>query len=220
MFFPATSLGFGAGRVAATISQEDAAGSASNLTEYTFSGMSLGTIADDRIIVVGVCGFVTSDTIDSVTVGGISATTIIEQAVADGFLELWQALVPTGTTGDVVITFSDGVANCAAVTHAIYGATQTVFDTGSDTTDQLSDTLAIPSGGVAVGTAFSANGASASFVWGGLTEDVEQQAGAENTFITGASIASATKETALTVTCDVTNESSGVAMLIASFGGY
>lgn len=218
MLMSAYQLGFGGGRPAASVSQTAAAASASDLTEYTFSGLSLGVAAVNRKIVVIVGGFVNSDTINTVTVGGVSTTTIIEQAVTEGFLELRQADVPTGTTGDVVVTWSAGVSNCLVGVYRVIGATDAAFDTGVDTTDTLNDTLNIPTGGVVIGGAFSAAGASASFSWTNLTEDFEQQAGAESTFITGASNAFAGGEVARSISCQVTNETSGVAMLLASWG--
>lgn len=221
MLFQSPILGFGTGLAAATVSNTSTGNSGSNLTAYTFSGLAIGAAITGRKVVVIASGFVSSDTINSVTVGGVSATTVLEQAVADGFLEMWQVEMPTsgGTTGDVVVTFSAGVCNCAVGVYAIFGAAFAAHDTGSDTTDTLSDTLNIPVGGVAIGGAFSANGASASFVWTNLTEDYELQHGAENTFQTGASGA-LEAEVARTISCAVTNESSGVAMVLASWAPY
>ena len=88
----------------AEVSQTASDGSASNLTAYTFSGLSLGVAATNRKIVVVVGGFADGgETISSVTVGGISAEPVISQAATNTFLEMWQADVPTGTTGDVVV---------------------------------------------------------------------------------------------------------------------
>src|SRR3990167_11105596 len=84
-------------------------GSATDLTTYTFSAENLGVAASDRFIVVTITGR-SSDggarTIDTVTIGGVTATINIQIANSGSFNGIATAAVPTGTTGDIVITWS------------------------------------------------------------------------------------------------------------------
>ena len=94
--------------------------STSNLTTYTFSGVSLGTPHATRYIIVGVVSIASSSrTISSASIAGISATL---SSNASGFTEgrMIIAAVPTGETGDVVVTHSGGCTSCAIGVWAAY----------------------------------------------------------------------------------------------------
>jgi hypothetical protein len=88
----------------------------SNLTTYTFSACDLGTADADRSIIVAVgAGRVSagSRTVSSLTIGGVSATFAgRKQTVNLNANEIWYAKVPTGATGDVVVTFNSGMLGC------------------------------------------------------------------------------------------------------------
>jgi hypothetical protein len=88
----------------------------SNLTTYTFSTCDLGTADADRSIIVAVgAGRVSagSRTVSSLTIGGVSATFAgRKQTVNLNANEIWYAKVPTGATGDVVVTFNSGMLGC------------------------------------------------------------------------------------------------------------
>jgi hypothetical protein len=88
----------------------------SNLTTYTFSACDLGTADADRSIIVAVgAGRVSagSRTVSSLTIGGVSATFAgRKQTVNLNANEIWYAKVPTGATGDVVVTFNAGMLGC------------------------------------------------------------------------------------------------------------
>ncbi len=93
-----------------------ATSSSSNLTTYTFAGVSIGTAAADRYVVVAAhtdCG-AASPTV--VTIGGINAT-LLE---ANDGVGLFMALVPTGTTASIVVTFS---ATCARAAIGVWSVT-------------------------------------------------------------------------------------------------
>jgi hypothetical protein len=91
-----------------------------NLTTYTFTAASLGTAHADRYVIVGVAsvaGF--ARTISSATIGGVAATLNHNQNL--GFTgRIISAAVPTGATGDVVLTFSGAMTSCAIGVWAAY----------------------------------------------------------------------------------------------------
>ena len=111
---------------------------ASDLTTYTFSSQNLGTAAPDRHIIVGVAARKggSATTISSVTVGGVSATIVDQYSNSDSNSNISGiaiASVPTGTTGDIVVTFG---AQMVRAVIAVYRATNlssaTEFDKAED----------------------------------------------------------------------------------------
>jgi len=81
-------------------------------TTYTFTSLAIGNPDSLRAIFVGVTG-ANGGTVNSVTVGGISATQVVANTGTNFSLALWVAVVPTGTTANVVVTFAAGQARCA-----------------------------------------------------------------------------------------------------------
>lgn len=156
---------------------------------FTFSNKSLGVAATDRKIIVGIYGFDSNagGTIDSVTVAGNTATEIV--SVSDtpsdhSLAAIYIADVPTGSTGDVVVTFSENFFDCGITVYRMTGATSsTAHDTATDSgaTASLSATIDIPANGAAVAfTGFSLLIGSA--MWSGLTEDTDVQISVSRSF--------------------------------------
>lgn len=114
---------------------------AANQAAYTFAGCDLGAAAATREIFVVIAAYQggTARTLSSVTIGGVAAT--LETTFTNGtarLLGLARATVPSGATGDVVVTFSGAVQNCnialyRAVNRAAAGtgASDTSSATGS-----------------------------------------------------------------------------------------
>jgi hypothetical protein len=71
-------------------------------TTFTFNSQAIGTAAADRWVIVATSsnpfGFFPS----SVTIGGVAATLIIQASVTS----MWAALVPTGTTANIVVNLA------------------------------------------------------------------------------------------------------------------
>lgn len=115
-----------------------ASNSTADLTTYTFSNVSLGTPHSTRYIIVGVVTISSSNrTISSASIGGIGAT-ISSNASGTYRGSMIIAAVPTGATGNVVITHSGGCTSCAIGVWAAY-------DIGSTTAH--SAVTAVSSGG-------------------------------------------------------------------------
>jgi len=85
--------------------------SASDSSSYTLTGFDFGAVAAGRVIAVGIYGRTGSAlSITSVTIGGVTATLQGLQSHTSSGNTIWvavyAALVPTGTSGSVVATFS------------------------------------------------------------------------------------------------------------------
>lgn len=145
------------------------------LTTYTFSSQSLGTAAADRYIVVGAATRQTGGlTLSSVTVGGVSATIVVQQNNGDGTTGLAIAAVPSGTTGDIVVTWSGASARCAIVFYRLTGLdSATPTDTDSDTATDPSFTLTKAAGPTIGITSVSSGSLSCS--WTNLTENADSE---------------------------------------------
>ena len=173
-------LGQNSGAASASISFTASAVSASDLTTYTFASQSLGSAATGRKIIVGVGGSQTSGVaISSVTVAGVPATSIATNVAASGAFNrsaLYIADVPTGTTGDVVVTFASGVLRAGVGVWAAYNLnSSTATSTGTSLSNPYSSSLTVNAGGIAVCYAFTyfASGLP-THSYSGLTKDFDQ----------------------------------------------
>src|SRR5262245_51584457 len=131
-------LGYGA--AVTPISNTFTAVSASdtvNRTTYTFTGLSIGAADATRRVICAVhwdANSVGGQTISSATIGGVSATihgTAIDET-SGSYVQFISALVPTGTTATVSVTFGGGNAACfVAVWRQINESSSTPFATQS-----------------------------------------------------------------------------------------
>lgn len=193
-----------------------AASSSTDTDTYTFSSQNLGTAAADRYIFVGVTSRSsgTTNTINSVTVGGVTATQVELQRTVTTVVNmagLYIAAVPTGTTGDVVVTFNATTLRCGI---GMWGATglASATATDSDVSSANAPTYAIDvvAGGFAIGVAYGAdNNAPGATTWTGITEDYDGVSEGTNVN-TGASDTFETTQTNLTITATFSDPDSGV----------
>ena len=94
---------------------------------YTFSSANLGTASADRHIVVGRVTRDSNKDASGITVGGVSASLVVRATGTDrGRAEIWIAAVPTGATGDIVITYSSTPApNDTVFVYELHGFSAT-----------------------------------------------------------------------------------------------
>lgn len=115
---------------------------ATNASSYTFTACDIGAVpaaGETREVFVSIewyQGGTASRTLSSVTIGGVSAT--LETAFNNGVLQAMcvaRAVVPTGTTGDVVVTFSNTVFSCSIATYRVMNraSASAATDSGSAT---------------------------------------------------------------------------------------
>ncbi|NMN56860.1 hypothetical protein FHT36_000738 [Xanthobacter sp. SG618] len=114
-----------------------------NASSYTFAGCDIGAAppaGETREVFVAVGwyqGGSASRTLSSVTIGGIAAT--LETPFNNGVLQalcVARAVVPTGTTADIALTFSNTVQSCNLAAYRVMNrpsAAAGASDTGSAT---------------------------------------------------------------------------------------
>lgn len=205
---------------AVTVSFVGVSKDATNLTTYTFSSHAIGTAATSRKVVVAIStGGASVTAASSVTIGGVSATLVIAKTINpdNNNTEIWQAAVPTGTTGDIVVVWNAAALHCGIGVWAVYDAASaasatasTSFASGTD----LSASINIPEKGVCISSAHANN--VRTFVAQGLTEDYEDNIESGRMQV-GGSDAFATQQTGLTVGTTVSSADIGV-LVVASWG--
>lgn len=192
------------------ITYTDTAVDTNDLSSYTFTARSIGTAAADRRIIVGIfarSSVSTTIAVSGVTVAGITAA-VVPGTPAGGpngsvstETSLWIVDVPTGTTGDIVVTLNNTGSRCAI---ALWSATgivgspsdvATYFVSGSNNTISLNADVLTGSIVVAIG---GCNSSAVTMTWTGATEDVD--AAVETSRYTAASHLSVGAETPRTFT--------------------
>lgn len=152
---------------------------ASTLTTYTFSGVDFGDPSSSRRVVVGLSSWQNViKSIVSVTIGGVAATIHESNFVQWSAGAIASAIVPSGTSGDVVVTWSTNCAVCMMSCYSVYNESNpTPVISLKDTTAplSLSPTLSDQTAVIALAEIAVASG---SFTWGGtlgIVEDDDRQ---------------------------------------------
>lgn len=167
----------GGGGSGVTLTLTDNSVDTDNLTTYTFSSQSFGAADSDREIFILVSAIASSPAeIDSVSVAGNAASGVVEAenwGGGRGLAAIYRVALPTGTTGDVVVTFGEAMNECGIGVVAANGWTgsTTPHDTAEDGDGALS--LNIPSNGFALAVAYGVG----SGTWTGLTERYDEAMG-------------------------------------------
>ena len=181
-------IGFGAGGNAAVLSFQQAVSSGVDSSTYTFSSVAFGAAHPSRVVywAGGGIGNGALRTVSSVTIGGVTATVMHSSTVGTSRVDIYAALVPTGTTGDIVVTYSGTMFNCGgAVWSAVDAiAGTTAFHTAATTTDAASININVDTLGYAIGVSFANGGTSCT--WTGLTEESDTLIEAGNNVSTAA----------------------------------
>ena len=121
-------------------------------SSHTHSSMAFGDTHAARYIAVAVDVQVTDAT--SVTIGGVAAT-LVESVGVGGFystfLSLWIASVPTGTTGDVVVSAGSAIGKTIVHVFRIVGITSaTATATITDDTAPIALSIAVQNFGIVI----------------------------------------------------------------------
>lgn len=129
------------------------AGGGQGNTAYTFSGLSFGTAAANRVLIVvlleGKSDSPTNGVATGVTIGGVAATKVVGNSSGEVNGSIWQAPVPSGTSGSVVVTCFDNRNTVAVILYSVKTNTQAATNSGSSTTG-AAIAATVPTGGYAV----------------------------------------------------------------------
>jgi hypothetical protein len=201
-----------------TISAQGCTANTVNAASYTFTAHAIGAASATRHVAVLVSAedSAITHTITGITLDTVGMTEVVQMTTAGSFITTAIFIISdtTGTTGDIVVTDSEGITNLTICVYAIYDLTSAVADsTNFDfETASAAQTLNIntTSPGIALAICGSAS-AAATTTWTGLTEAVDTNH-AEGTYST-ADLAPTSASTPLAVTCDFTgtDDSAGVA---------
>ncbi len=110
-------------------------------TSHTFASQAISTAASNRFVIVvistgmDVGGTLTNGHPLTVTIGGVSATKLFAPVPSggdnDSIMSMWGALVPTGTTASIVMTWNVSQRRVGLATYALYYHTMVPTYTGS-----------------------------------------------------------------------------------------
>jgi hypothetical protein len=104
--------------------------------------------------------------------------------------------VPSGTTADIVVSFSQNMTRCAIAVYAVYNLQGlTPVATGEDLTLPCSFGLAVTAGDLIIAGAYSTNTSTDSWTWTNVTEDNEIKAEAGGRPTSAASLLTTVTET-------------------------
>lgn len=206
--------------MAATVDYRAAYADTTNTDVYTFSSADIGTAASDRYVVC-VChqrkAGTAAASLTSATIAGVSASIPVQEISTtsnSNLVAIIIAAVPTGTTGDVVLTWSVSGVDSAIEVYAVYGIDgATAHDTDQSAASDPSLSLNVEAGGIVIGGGTCSLGTSGA--WTGITEDNENISG--TMYYGSASDAFASASTPLAVTLTWSGSDVQTATVVASW---
>lgn len=150
---------------------------ASNNSTYTFTATDVGSAEATRRVIVGAHQYGGSVTLTSATIGGVSATEVTTDSANTAQTLLLIAHVPTGTTADVVLTWSGSTSGSAVSVWTATGlSSDTAVDSGRSATNPATDTISTVDGGFIIGVfTINGNGVLSTTTWSGVAEDFDVQ---------------------------------------------
>lgn len=150
-------------------------------TTYTFTAQSLGAVvigADKRYtIVTAGCPSGSSQVVNGITVGGLSATKVVNFGTAQAAAEIW--IVETtslGATADIAVTWSAGAPGCGIGVYRMVNpssSTASATATANGVAGVCTATLTIATGGKAIAVTQSANTVLCTNTWTGTALPTE-----------------------------------------------
>jgi hypothetical protein len=193
----------------------------------TFTSMALGDADTNRhiIVVVSTDRGASDRVVSSVSIGGTSAA---KQAEADSgvgaqtnSVSIWSAIVPTGTTADIEVTYTGLVTRSVCAVYAAYRSDTTITtnSTSSDITEPLS-VSSFDAGDYCVAAVISGVSdlsVTPTISWTGITEDAEEDAagsGGRNVLFVASTVSGGSIDVSATVSGTRDREA---ALVIASW---
>lgn len=139
--------------------------------------MTFGAAGGNRRVAVAIA-YLSTTAINSVTIGGVTASQVDAAVSGSARSCIWVAEVPSGTSGNVAISGHDGVSSGRAMAVSIYSIYNLLSDTarshGNDASSPYSISLTTALNDVAIGCmATFVLGGAATHTWTNLTENVD-----------------------------------------------
>ncbi len=169
-------LGFFASALSAsvspTVTYQGSAADTADLTTYTFASQPIGTASASRRVVVAI--HTRTATISTVTIGGVSATLDRDYNLSNNRVTIASAVVPTGTTASVVVTFTAAGTRCGIGVWSLSSGSPTgQTATGSGTTTAAC-TVTTVAGQVVIAATTENGTVGTTVAWTGATERYDQ----------------------------------------------
>lgn len=137
----------------------------------------------DRYLAAGIVVFGNISSISGVTIGGVTATVraVVNSSATQGISAIYTALVPTGASGTVAVTFNTSAARSLAACWAMtglngIGTTDTATNSGSGQPNPLTATIDVEAGGIVLAIAGENTGGSRTSTWAGVSENFDVNA--------------------------------------------
>lgn len=190
---------------------------------YTFASMSLGATAADRLIIAAILvrrGSTSAVSISGVTIGGVTATKAIgaqSNVTNNTRMEIWYATVPSGSTGDVVVSVGGTSAQCGIGLWRLSGhtsATPVLTNSTNGTSGVVTLSSNVSAGQFAVAAVSISPSNLRTATWAGLTEAYDEVV-EDPISHTGASLTAVSTSTPLTITCTVSGSYTDEAAALA-----
>ena len=201
-----------AGSTPATITFLQCATNTTDGSSFTFSAQNTGTASSDRATIVGILveDAALVHSINSVTVGGDSATEVVDQGGVGSTLNsaFYILANPSGTSEDIVVTPSETVTSMSVCVWQANNlesttATDTASDSDTDANPMTLD-LDVSADGIAVAVCADVSASSATYTWVGLTERDDATPG-EHTRSAADYDEDSSASAPLTASCDSSN---------------
>ncbi|TGR84604.1 hypothetical protein EN866_32885 [Mesorhizobium sp. M2D.F.Ca.ET.223.01.1.1] len=198
-------------------------------SSQSFAGESLGVAVSSREIFVAVSwkGGLLLRTLSSATIGGVAATIRVQNGLTDGAglsigAAVISAVVPTGATGTIAITFSGSVDDCGIGKYRVLNRTS-IFNTASDALTDASPPATSSTninvgqnGAIIAGYQLGDGGFGSGVTWGNINEDYDAAFSANYRY-SGASQSGLSAQTGRSITTSSNaSGSAGITVAIVS----
>lgn len=145
---------------------------------YTFAAFSIGAAsATRRVIVALTIGASGAAALTTATIGGVAATVDFDSLTSANNRRLYfiSAVVPTGTTADVVVNFDTTIGRCGIGAWTIAdGAATGETDLIDTTTLSGTLTVATSAGDAVIAAGISSGQSGIAYAWTGATERYDE----------------------------------------------
>ncbi len=190
--------------MARTLTVEGFVNYSTTASSHTYSAVDIGIADLDRRVVVAVAlqGSAPA-TLDSATIGGVTADILVQTTNNDITSALIMASIPFGTTADIVVNYSASQVRGGIQAYRMIGFDATPFDTAFDNTPAsgvLDLDLNVLDNGAVIATSDGAG--AGTMTWIGVKEDYDFDLNTQENFSGGSAFpASAATPLTLTATC-------------------